>query len=34
MDRKLDLAEVLTRKTRRAAETGQAFAELRSLYPI
>lgn len=33
MDRKRDLAEVLTRKTRRAAETGQAFVELRTLYP-
>jgi Restriction endonuclease len=34
MDRKLDLAEALTRKTRHAAETGQAFVELRTLYPI
>jgi hypothetical protein len=34
MDRKLDLTEVLTRKTRRAAETGQAFVELRTLYSI
>ena len=34
MEQKLDLAEVLTRKTRRAAETGQAFADLRILYPI
>ena len=34
MDGKLDLAEVLTRKTRRAAETGQAFVELRTLYQI
>jgi Restriction endonuclease len=34
MNQKLDLAEVLIRKTRRAAETGQAFVELRALYPI
>ncbi len=34
MEQKLDLADVLTRKTRRAAETGQAFVELRMLYPI
>lgn len=34
MDRRLNLAEVLTRKTRRAAETGQALVELRTLYPI
>jgi hypothetical protein len=31
---KLDLAEALTRKTRRAAETGRAFVELRTLYSI
>ena len=34
MDRKLDLAEVLTHKTRRAAETGLAFVELRTFYQI
>ena len=34
MNHKLDLAEVLTRKTRRAAETGEAFVEIRALYPI
>jgi hypothetical protein len=34
MDRKLNLAEVLIRKTRRAAETGQAFVALRTLYSI
>jgi hypothetical protein len=34
MDRKLNLTEVLIRKTRRAAETGQAFVALGSLYTI
>jgi hypothetical protein len=34
MDRKLNLTEVLIRKARRAAETGQAFVSLRALYSI
>ena len=34
MNQKLDPAEVLTCKTRRAAETGKAFVDLRTLYPI
>jgi hypothetical protein len=34
MSQRLDLAEVLTRKTRRVAETGSAFVDLRTLYPI
>jgi hypothetical protein len=34
LNQKLDLAEVLTHKTRRAAETGKAFVDLRTLYSI
>ena len=33
MHRKLNLAEVLTRKARRTAETGKAFVEVNTLYP-
>jgi restriction endonuclease Mrr len=32
MHRKLNLAEVLTRKARRTAETGRAFVEVNTLY--
>ena len=34
MANKFNLAEVLSRKARRAAETGQAFVPVRTLYPI
>jgi len=33
MNQKLDLADVLALKTRRAAETGKAYVPIREIYP-
>ena len=34
IDKKLDLSEVLSLKTRRAAETGRAFSAVRDLFQV